>query len=70
MKITITIECDNDAFGNDVFGEAAWVAHDALRRMSRLPKSDLRIILEGRDHDGEGVMDRNGNVVGRIVVTL
>lgn len=62
MKITIEIECDNDAF----------MPHAGLEVIRIL--SDLTDSLGGtakaiRREDGRHLMDKNGNAVGCVTVT-
>jgi hypothetical protein len=60
MNITITINCDNDAFG-----------HRPAREVSRiLDHASAHIDAHGiRDSDGKKLFDINGNSVGKIEVT-
>ncbi len=50
MRFTLTIDCDNDAFGRDPELEVARLLHLTAKRL----------------YDGEGKLhDANGNTVGR-----
>ena len=58
MKFTVTIDCDNDAFSNDFFGE--------LDRILREVRGEIRYLANrpGQLQDGN-IRDVNGNTVAR-----
>ena len=57
MKITITINTDNDAFRN----------HNYNNELDRLLKqATFEIVIGTKEHK---LMDLNGNTVGKVIVT-
>ena len=64
MKITITIECDNAAFGRDPLTEVSRILRQQLA-------DPMRASAFTRPHDFDGckLRDINGNTVGLVSVT-
>ena len=60
MKITITIECDNEAFKPDPSDEVRAILTEM---MAAARYADFRTL------DGRKLRDSNGNTVGKIAVT-
>jgi hypothetical protein len=63
MRITITINCDNDAFG-DSPEECAAEVNAILRRLQRHPAQGSYYLVG----DSGPVRDSNGNTVGFLTV--
>lgn len=63
MKITITINCDNAAFGDTAAGE-----HDAeVQRLLRELADDPTWVYSGDEYFS--LRDMNGNTCGKVTVT-
>lgn len=58
MTVTITINCDNDAFDNDPTWEVARILRDTANKVEG--SGTMR---------GFNLRDRNGNTVGKVAVT-
>jgi hypothetical protein len=65
MRITITIDTENDAFTDDPRAEVARVLHELAYRVDGVHKP----VIYCNAGDDDTVRDINGNTVGAVTIT-